>query len=143
MDPMTRNTATPTVTAVTMRQWLTAGDGIGELRMTSVPVPAPAPHEVLIRIEALSLNYRDLLVINGEAAWRPAKPVVPVSDAAGTVTATGSEVTRFASGDRVSPSSGCSAASAPPSTPTSSSPRVSSLAAARRPPLRSERGRGG
>jgi NADPH:quinone reductase-like Zn-dependent oxidoreductase len=102
MNPMTRNTATPTVTTVTMRQWLTAGDGIGELRMTSVPVPEPAPHEVLIRIEALSLNYRDLLVINGEAAWRPAKPVVPVSDAAGTVTATGTEVTRFAAGDRVS-----------------------------------------
>ena len=83
MDLMTSATAAPTAATSTMRQWLTAGDGIGELRMASVPVPEPAPHEVLIRIEAVSLNYRDLLVINGEAAWRPAKPVVPVSDAAG------------------------------------------------------------
>lgn len=98
MSPVT--TAPPAATV--MRQWLTAGDGIDELRTATVPVPAPAPHEIVARIEAVSLNYRDLLVINGHSTWRPSRPVVPVSDAAGTITAIGAEVTRFAVGDRVS-----------------------------------------
>jgi NADPH:quinone reductase-like Zn-dependent oxidoreductase len=85
-----------------MRRWLTTGGGIDELRMDTVPVPVPAASEVLIRIEAVSLNYRDLLVINGESTWRPTQPVVPVSDGAGTITAVGAEVNRFAVGDRVS-----------------------------------------
>lgn len=85
-----------------MRRWLTAGDGTDALRLTHVPVPTPAPTEVLVRIEALSLNYRDLLVVNGDSTWRPARPVVPISDAAGTVVALGSQVTRFLMGDRVS-----------------------------------------
>lgn len=55
----------------TIRQWLTVGDGIDRLQENSVPQPQPAPREVLVRIEAVSLNYRDLLVINGESTWRP------------------------------------------------------------------------
>jgi NADPH:quinone reductase-like Zn-dependent oxidoreductase len=85
-----------------MRRWLTTGSGIDELRMDTAPVPVPTGREVLIRIEAVSLNYRDLLVLNGESTWRPPRPVVPVSDAAGTITAVGADVTRFAIGDRVS-----------------------------------------
>jgi NADPH:quinone reductase-like Zn-dependent oxidoreductase len=85
-----------------MRRWLTAGDGIDALRLTRVPIPAPAPTEVLVRVQALSLNYRDLLVVNGDSTWLPARPVVPISDAAGTVTALGSRATRFTVGDRVS-----------------------------------------
>jgi NADPH:quinone reductase-like Zn-dependent oxidoreductase len=85
-----------------MRQWLTAGDGIDGLRQETVQVPEPGPREVLIRVEAVSLNYRDLLVINGEQGWRPRRPIVPVSDAAGVIAAVGGDVTRFAAGQRVS-----------------------------------------
>lgn len=85
-----------------MTQWLTAGDGIDGLQVRDVPRPQPGPREVLVRIEAVSLNYRDLLVINGESGWRPQQPVVPVSDAAGTITDIGADVTRFAVGSRVS-----------------------------------------
>lgn len=85
-----------------MRCWLTSGDGIAGLRVVSVPRPLPTPRQVLIRVDALSLNYRDLLVIEGTSTWRPPRPVVPISDAAGTITAVGSDVTRFSVGDRVS-----------------------------------------
>jgi NADPH:quinone reductase-like Zn-dependent oxidoreductase len=88
--------------SMVMRQWLTAGDGIDGVRQETVPVPEPGPREVLIRVEAVSLNYRDLLVITGEQGWRPKGPIVPVSDAAGVIAAVGGDVTRFAVGERVS-----------------------------------------
>lgn len=83
--------------------WLTAGDGIDRLEVHHVDTPRPGPGRVLIRVEAVSLNYRDLLVVKGEQGWRPATPVTPISDAAGTIEAVGPGVTRFAVGDRVSP----------------------------------------
>jgi len=86
----------------TMTAWLTRGDGIDKLQPTTVPVPAPGTYDILLKVVSRSLNYRDLLVINGEASWRPASPVVPVSDAAGVVVARGAAVTRFAVGDRAS-----------------------------------------
>jgi NADPH:quinone reductase-like Zn-dependent oxidoreductase len=89
MDPLTR-------------RWLTAGDGIDGLRVQHVPPPRPAARQVLIRIEALSLNYRDLLVIEGKPTWRPQRPVTPISDGAGTIVEIGADVTRFRPGDRVS-----------------------------------------
>lgn len=87
----------------TMRVWTTRGEGIEALAPTTGPVPRPGPTEVLVKIAARSLNYRDLLVIEGVGDWKPGVDVVPVSDAAGTVTDAGSEVTRFAAGDRVLP----------------------------------------
>jgi NADPH:quinone reductase-like Zn-dependent oxidoreductase len=86
----------------TMTAWLTGGGGIDNLQPVTVPVPAPGEHDLLVRIVARSLNYRDLLVINGVADWRPPSPVVPVSDAVGTVIARGPAVTRFRVGDRAS-----------------------------------------
>jgi len=86
----------------TMRQWLTAGSGIDDLRLVETPIETPGPRQILVRIEAVSLNYRDLLVINGESTWRPPAPVVPISDAAGTIVSCGTDVTRFAVGERVS-----------------------------------------
>jgi NADPH:quinone reductase-like Zn-dependent oxidoreductase len=85
-----------------MSQWLTAGDGIDGLRMSAVPRPQPAPGQLLVRVDAVSLNYRDLLVIEGRSTWRPPRPVRPISDGAGTVVAIGTGVTRFRPGDRVS-----------------------------------------
>lgn len=85
-----------------MTAWTTRGDGIDKLIATSVPIPVPGSADVLVRILALSLNYRDLLVINGVGGWKPPGPVVPISDAVGTVVAVGDRVTRFRVGDRVS-----------------------------------------
>ena len=89
--------------SLTMRAWKTRGDGVGALTLTTEPIPVPGPTEVLVKIAARSLNYRDLLVIEGVGDWKPAVDIVPVSDAVGTVTAAGPEVTRFAAGDRVLP----------------------------------------
>lgn len=96
-------TSVPRSLPATMRSWTTRGDGIDALRREIVPVPVPGPGEVLLEITARSLNYRDLLVIDGVGAWRPERPVVPLSDAVGVVRALGTEVTRFALGDRVLP----------------------------------------
>ena len=85
-----------------MTAWLTDGDGIDALERTVTSVPSPGEHEVLLRMRAWSLNYRDLLVIEGDSGWRPTSPVVPVSDGVGVVVARGTEVTRFGLGDRVS-----------------------------------------
>ena len=86
-----------------MFAWLTDGHGTDTLRRTAVAVPSPGEHEVLLRMRAWSLNYRDLLVINGEDGWSPPSPVVPLSDGVGVVVARGDGVTRFDLGDRVSP----------------------------------------
>lgn len=86
-----------------MTAWFTAGDGIDRLRPTETAVPEPRSTEMLVKVAAVSLNYRDLLVINGIDGWRPKTPVTPVSDAVGHVVAVGDQVTRFQRGDRVSP----------------------------------------
>lgn len=85
-----------------MTAWTTHGDGIDELRSGTLPVPVPRGTQVLLKMLAYSLNYRDLLVIEGVDGWRPEADVVPISDGVGMVVATGSAVTRFAAGDRVS-----------------------------------------
>ncbi|MCQ9133833.1 zinc-dependent alcohol dehydrogenase family protein [Streptomyces hilarionis] len=85
-----------------MTAWTTRGDGIDRLSAVRVPVPTPGPTEVLVKMSAVSLNYRDLLVVGGVDHWTPAQDVVPVSDGVGAVAAIGSEVTRWRPGDRVS-----------------------------------------
>ena len=85
-----------------MRVWTTRGDGLDNLSLAWAPIPAPGPTEVLVKISALSLNYRDLLVVSGVDHWSPAEAVVPVSDGVGTVVRTGAGVTRWRPGDRVS-----------------------------------------
>lgn len=73
--------------------------GIDSLTLVERPEPQPGPGQVLVRIRAVSLNYRDLLVIKG--VWRPAAPRIPVSDGMGEVVAVGDGVTRIRTGDRV------------------------------------------
>jgi NADPH:quinone reductase-like Zn-dependent oxidoreductase len=69
------------------------------LKLVDRPVPMPGDQEVVVRIHAASLNYRDLLVLRGEYGSVPGR--VPLSDGAGEVTAVGSVVTKFKVGDRV------------------------------------------
>lgn len=73
--------------------------GLDALRRVELPVPRPGAGEVLVRMRAVSLNYRDLLVIDG--TWRPNGPRIPASDGVGEVVAVGDGVTRVAVGDRV------------------------------------------
>jgi NADPH:quinone reductase-like Zn-dependent oxidoreductase len=65
--------------------------------------PVAGPGEVLIRLRAVSLNYRDLLMSKGLYNPRLKMPAIPISDGAGEVVATGAGVTRFKPGDRVTP----------------------------------------
>lgn len=62
---------------------------------------APGPKEVEVKLRALSLNYRDLMIIRGHYNPKLNLPVTPLSDGAGEVTAVGADVQNFAPGDRV------------------------------------------
>jgi NADPH:quinone reductase-like Zn-dependent oxidoreductase len=72
------------------------------LRRCERPDPVPLPHQILVRIQAAALNYRDLLIPRGHYMGG-AVPVntIPMSDGAGEVVAVGSAVSRFRVGDRV------------------------------------------
>jgi NADPH:quinone reductase-like Zn-dependent oxidoreductase len=72
------------------------------LRAVDRPPPFPGPGQVLLRMQAAALNYRDLSIARGEYGRYPL-PLVPVSDGAGTIVAVGPEVRRFRVGDLVCP----------------------------------------
>lgn len=84
-----------------MKQWQIGRFGLTNLELVERPIPAPGPGEALVRVGAVSLNYRDKVVAEGTYLPSLALPYVPVSDGAGTVVAVGEGVTRFAVGDRV------------------------------------------
>jgi NADPH:quinone reductase-like Zn-dependent oxidoreductase len=75
--------------------------GLENLRLAERPAPEPQPHEALIRLRAVSLNYRDLLVVQGKYNPRMKLPRIPCSDGAGEVVAVGAAVTTWKPGDRV------------------------------------------
>ena len=78
------------------------GLGLDNLKVVEAPDPEPGPHDVLVRMRAVSLNYRDLLMLEGMYGRGTPLPLTPFSDGCGVVEAIGSAVTRFAPGDRVS-----------------------------------------
>ena len=77
-------------------------DGIDTLELHDAPTPVPERGQILVRMRAASLNYRDLNVASGRAArgTLPAN-LVPLSDGAGEVVQIGPGVTRVKPGDRV------------------------------------------
>jgi NADPH:quinone reductase-like Zn-dependent oxidoreductase len=75
------------------------GQGFEALKVVERPDPTPGPGEVLVRITAVSLNYRDLITVLMSAGRTPA--VTPFSDGCGVVEAVGEGVSRVAVGDRV------------------------------------------
>src|SRR4051794_18326756 len=76
-------------------------NGLDSLKLEDLPEPEPGHGQVAVRVRAASLNYRDLLVIQGSYARNLPLPLVPLSDGAGEVAAVGPGVTRFRPGDRV------------------------------------------
>jgi NADPH:quinone reductase-like Zn-dependent oxidoreductase len=85
-----------------MRAWvLEGGFGQDHLRLLNRPIPQIGPHQILMRVHAASLNYRDLLIVDGVYHPRLPLPRVLGSDGAGEVVAVGAEVTAVRLGDRV------------------------------------------
>ena len=65
------------------------------------PDPVPAPGHVLVRLKAASLNYRDLLTVQGLYNPKQPLPLIPLSDGVGEVVRVGEGATRVKAGDRV------------------------------------------
>jgi NADPH:quinone reductase-like Zn-dependent oxidoreductase len=85
-----------------MKAWLLKDFGLDNLELGEVQTPVPKTGELLVKVGAVSLNFRDKAIVDG--VYEPhtvPKPLIPVSDVAGTVVATGEGVSRFAVGDRV------------------------------------------
>lgn len=78
--------------------------GIENLKLADVPDPRPGPGQVLVRMRAASLNYRDLMMVTGGGSRGGAitGTMTPLSDGCGVIEAVGEGVSRVAAGDRVS-----------------------------------------
>jgi NADPH:quinone reductase-like Zn-dependent oxidoreductase len=87
-----------------MRAW-TLGPtfGLDHLALTEAPDGTPGPGQIRLRMRAVSLNFRDLLMVRGHYNPRQPLPLVPCSDGVGLVDAVGEGVTRVKVGDRVCP----------------------------------------
>jgi NADPH:quinone reductase and related Zn-dependent oxidoreductases len=77
--------------------------GIENLKPVERDVPEPSGTEVLVKLRATSLNYRDLMTVKGMYNSKQKLPLVPFSDGAGEVVAVGKDVTKWQTGDRVMP----------------------------------------
>ena len=88
-----------------MRVFQIEGDwGFDNLRLGTRPDPRPGPGEVLLRMKASSLNFRDLVVPErGYGSHTGTLPLVPLSDGVGEVVEIGAGVKRVAVGDRACP----------------------------------------
>jgi NADPH:quinone reductase-like Zn-dependent oxidoreductase len=84
-----------------MRVWQISSFGVDSLEFVERPTPSPDAGEVLVKVRAISFNYRDLLVVKGLYNPKLKLPRIPVSDGAGEVVAIGDGVTLWKPGDRV------------------------------------------
>ncbi|MBK1612529.1 NADPH:quinone oxidoreductase [Rubrivivax gelatinosus] len=85
-----------------MQAWLCETlEGVGALRWRELPTPEPAAGELRVAIRAASLNFPDLLIVEGKYQAKPALPFVPGAEFAGIVDAVGAGVTTFAVGQPV------------------------------------------
>jgi NADPH:quinone reductase-like Zn-dependent oxidoreductase len=86
-----------------MKRWILPADATdaAKLALEEVPVPVPGPGQVRIRVRAISMNYRDQLVLKGPFGRLPGRDLIPLSDAAGEIDAVGPQVDQWRIGDRV------------------------------------------
>jgi len=88
-----------------MRAYEIVSDGgVDALALNTRPTPEPGAGEILLRMRASAINYRDLSTIEEPTARGIAYPRIPNSDGAGEVIAVGAGVSRFVPGD---PVAGC------------------------------------
>lgn len=80
------------------------GGKIDGLRLEDIVERPLEPYEVRVKVRAVSLNYRDLMVAEGAYPVKVDVPIIPCSDGAGDVIAVGSKVSRVKPGDRVAAS---------------------------------------
>lgn len=75
--------------------------GIDGLTLGAAPIPTPGPGQVVVHVRASSLNYRDLIILNGHYYMPIPTGRIPLSDGAGEIAVVGPGVTRFTVGDHV------------------------------------------
>lgn len=91
--------------SIQTRQYQTTLDGIENLRLATTTVERPEGKQILVKIKAVSLNYKDAETIEGlfkhhKAAVAP-ENLVPCADSVGEITALGPDVSKWKIGDRV------------------------------------------
>ena len=84
-----------------MKGWRISSFGIDNLEAFEAPIPKPGPGQVVIKVHAASLNYRDLMMVKGFYNPKMALPRIPCSDGAGEIVEVGEGVSDFKIGDRV------------------------------------------
>ena len=90
-----------------MHAWLCENPvGVDALTWKEMPTPVPQAGQVLIRIEAASLNFPDLLIVQNKYQMKPDLPFVPGSEYAGVIEAVGEGVTHLQVGQSVACLSG-------------------------------------
>ena len=90
-----------------MHAWLCDNPvGVDALAWTELPTPQPAPGQVLVAIQAASLNFPDLLIVQNKYQIKPPLPFVPGAEYAGVVQAVGDGVQHLSVGDSVACLSG-------------------------------------
>ena len=84
-----------------MKRWQMDGIGRDRLKLQEVAVPVPKKQEVLVKVGAVALNYRDKMVIETGRGLPIQFPFTPGSDFAGSIISLGENANRFAVGERV------------------------------------------
>jgi NADPH:quinone reductase-like Zn-dependent oxidoreductase len=84
-----------------MQVWQPDRFGVASLALRQIPIPEVGENQILIKVGAVSLNYRDKVVLEGGFGTDFPLPLTPASDAAGTVAAVGRHVRSFKIGDRI------------------------------------------
>jgi NADPH2:quinone reductase len=74
---------------------------ISDLRVEELPAPVPGPEQILVDVQAASINFPDALMVQGLYQIKPPLPFVPGAELAGTVAALGAKVEHLRPGDRV------------------------------------------
>ncbi len=77
------------------------GASVDALQQVERPEPKPAHRQVLVKVKACSLNFRDFAIARGSYRMGVKDNLIPLSDGAGEVVETGAEVSRVKTGDRV------------------------------------------
>ena len=85
----------------TIKQWGVNPDRTNELLQIETTLPALGENQVLVKVNAVSLNYRDLLEINNFDPKKTPKSYALASDMAGEIIEIGANVSQFSIGDKV------------------------------------------